>query len=148
MAGEGSPGGNPKESRAESASDLRLYNTLKRVIPWRSLLFVCVIGAFLAARQPKLGFDLVLGGIFGILNMRLVMRANERLLSGRGAAGALVASSFVRISGVAAAAAAAAILGPWWAMGVFFAGFFLPIALYALELNRRYKSATAQPPSP
>jgi hypothetical protein len=33
-------------------------------------------------------------------------------------------------------------------MGVFFAGFFLPIALYALELNRRYKSATAQPPSP
>lgn len=143
MSGEGSPAAGVEQTRAEAVPDLRFYNTLKRVISWRSLLFVCVFGAFLAARQPKLGIDLVLGGVAGILNMRIVMRANERLLGGKGSIGAQVPGHFVRITGVAAVAAATAYFGPRWGMGIFFAGFFLPVGLYALEINRRYKSTTA-----
>lgn len=71
--------------------------------------------------------------------MLLVMHANERLLEGRASVGSHLGAAFARLFVFGALPALAAARGPWWGMGVYFAGFFTPLALYGLTLQRRYR---------
>jgi hypothetical protein len=105
----------------------------------RSLFFILILSAALAVRAPIIGLDLAMGGVCGVINMLLVMRANERLLEGRASFSAHAGWNIIRLFVFGAVPALAATLGPWWGMGIYFAGFFLPLALYVLVLKRRYR---------
>ena len=120
-------------------SDLSAYYGLKRSIAVRSLFVVWSAAAILALRVPVIGLDLAFGGVCGVINMLLVMRANERLLEGRTSLGGHIGRSFLRLLLFGGAPVYTATIGPWWGMGVYFAGFFMPLALYILTLQRRYK---------
>ena len=63
------------------------------------------------------------------------MHSGERLLDRRSVVG-FVLSSFVRIGLFGIVPVAFAVLGPWWSMGWYFAGFFLPLAMFALGAYR------------
>lgn len=114
------------------------YRATQRAIPVRALAFTFALAAFLATRSPKLGFDLALGGVTGVLYMRLVMQANERLLDGGASLGAHATRGMIRIGAAGAIPVFAAVLGPWWGMLVYFAGFFTPYALFVLDVRRRW----------
>lgn len=129
----------PNTGNADAKAALRAYYALKRSIGVRSLLAILVLSAALAVRAPVIGLDLALGGVCGVINMLLVMHANERLLGGRTSLGAHIGGTFTRLFVFGAVPVFTATLGPWWGMGVYFAGFFTPLALYALTLQRRYK---------
>ncbi len=139
---EGSLPLSSKGGPAESDIELREYRSRKRAIGWRSLLFLAPLAAMLAVRNPWTGVDLLIGGACGVANMLLLMRANERLLNGKGTIGRRKGSGMVRIVSFAAIPVLIASRGPWWIMGVYFGGFFLPLALYALELQRHYRRET------
>ena len=126
-------------SLAESDSELRAYFARKRTISARSLLLLTLVAAALALRSPALGVDLLIGGACGVVNMLLLMRGNERLLDGKSRLGAHAAGGLIRIATFGAVPVITAARGPWWAMFVYFAGYFTPLALYALALQRHYR---------
>jgi hypothetical protein len=105
----------------------------------RSLLASLLFSAALAVRIPVIGLDLALGGVCGVINMLLVMRANERLLEGRTSMGAHIGGTLIRLFVFGAVPVYTATIGPVWGMGVYFAGFFTPLALYIGTLQRRYR---------
>lgn len=113
------------------------YRAAERRVPGRSLAFTFVLAAFLAARSLKLGLDLALGAVAGVMYMRLVLRANERLLDRVASAGAHAASGLLRIGAAGALSVFAGALGPWWGMLVYFVGFFMPYAFFVLDVRRR-----------
>lgn len=123
---------------ADAAVDLARYHELKRSVTVRSLLFVSLVAAVLALRTPILATSLAIGGLCGIGNMRLMMLGNERLAD-RQDSRIFVLSSFLRLGLFGIIAGILAIRGPWYAMGLYFAGFFTPLALYALMLRRVYE---------
>lgn len=125
---------------AEQAAVLRAYDARKRSVGIRSLQLLCPCAVVTALWSPILGFDLVLGGACGLVNMLLVMRNNERLLDGRRSRGVYGLSNVVRIAGVGIVPVFSAMTGPWWSMGIALAGFFTPLVLYAVALGREYKS--------
>jgi len=120
------------------ATDMDHFRAAARVIPVRSLALAFALAALLSARSLTLGFDVSLGCVAGLMYVRLVMRSNERLLDGDASVGAHAARGLVRIVSAGAIPAFAAALGPWWGMLVYFAGFFLPYALFVLEIRRRW----------
>jgi hypothetical protein len=136
---QGSQKGGPNRGNADVEADLSLYYGLKRSIAVRSSLIVASASAILALRAPVIGLDLAFGGVCGIINMLLVMRANERLLEGRASFGGHISAAILRLFLFGAAPVFAATIGPWWGMGVYFAGFFMPLTLYVLTLQRRYR---------
>jgi hypothetical protein len=124
-------------SDAEAAADLATYQTLKRSVSIRSLLVVAFIGLILVRWLPHPVFALWAGGLCGVLNTLWTMRNNERLLERRGVGG-FVLSSFVRIGLFGIVPVAFAVLGPWWSMAWYFAGFFLPLAMFAYGAHRAF----------
>ena len=136
---EETPTDGPNMGHADAVTDLQSYYALKRLISRRSLLFATPLAVMLAVRVPALGLDLMLGVACGIANILLIMRANERLLDGRGSLRTHAMSGLLRVVLFGAAPVATAALGPWWGILVYFAGFFTPLMLYVIELNRRYQ---------
>lgn len=115
------------------------YMAMKRLICVRSLLFAALFAGPLAVKAPFLGFEVALGGICGVVNMFLMMHGNERLVDGRRSKGMYLSSSLLRVLVFGAVPVFSFSSGPWWAMGFYFAGFFLPLLLYTLELSRVYR---------
>ena len=115
------------------------YTKLKRRIYLRSLIFAFPLAVALAVRGPFLGLDFALGVVWGVANMMLMTRANERLLAGQATVGAHAFGSVMRVFAAGAVPIFVAPFVPWWGFGVYFGGFFLPLALYALELRRSYR---------
>jgi hypothetical protein len=126
-------------SDAEAAADLATYRMLKRSVSVRSLLLVGLLALVSVWWFPHPALALVAGGLCGVLNTLLTMRSGERLID-TSSVGGFVFSSFLRIGVFGIVPVAFAILGPWWSMGPYFAGFFLPLALFAYEASRRFGS--------
>jgi len=122
-------------SRAEAEADRANLLVLKRSSSFWSLAIVAVAGLAAVRWLPHPAYALWTGGICGVLNSVWTMRSGERLLEKRGVGG-FVLSSFVRIGVFGIVPVAFAALGPWWSMGWYFAGFFLPLAMFALGAYR------------
>jgi multisubunit Na+/H+ antiporter MnhB subunit len=132
-------GDNTQGAVASAAVDA--YIARRRSVGFRSLLVLVPVAVILAVlRAPILGFDLLLGAACGLGNMWLVMRNNERLLAGRRSRGVYGLVNVIRILGVGIVPVFSAVTGPWWSMGVALAGFFTPLALYALALRQEYST--------
>lgn len=119
----------------EEKERLSVYHARMRAIVGWSAAIVTLLALLSAPWFPIPALALVAGGLCGILNAVLTAGSLERLartLSARG----FVLSSFLRIGifGIVPVAFAAA--GPWWSMAWYFAGFFLPTALYAMSAAR------------
>ena len=132
----------PELVAARAAEDVAAYQKRKGTIALRALLFGVPLIALLLGRNPHAALTLAVGLACGVANMLLIMRANERLLAGRTRMGGHTLGNMGRIFTVGAIALWTTSLGPAWMMGIFFVGFFLPLALYAFELQRCYKSTT------
>jgi hypothetical protein len=117
------------------AADLATYQALKRSVSVRTLFVVALVGLVLVRWFPHPVFALWAGGLCGVLNTLWTMRNSERLLQNRGVGG-FVLSSFVRIGLFGIVPVAFAVLGPWWSMACYFAGFFLPLAMFAYGAYR------------
>lgn len=126
-----------KRGRADSTASLHAYNARKRLISVRTSLFLAPLVALAALRNPVAGLQLALGGVVGVLNMLAVMRANERLLdrSQKFALHALGTQGRIFAVGLIPVAVAAR-FGEFWAVGLYLAAFFTPLALYAIEYRR------------
>ena len=126
---------------AEATAAVDAYYARRRSVGFRSFLLLVPVAAGLAVlRTPILGFDLLLGAVCGVGNMWLVMRNNERLLSGRRSRGVYGFVNLVRIMGIGIVPVFSAVTGPWWSMGVALAGFFTPLVLYGLALRQEYST--------
>lgn len=124
---------------ADSAAAVSAYFARKRSVGLRSFLLIVPVAALLAVlRVPILGFGLLLGAACGFGNMWLVMRNNERLLSGRRSRGSYGLVNVIRILGIGIVPVFFAVTGPWWSMGIALAGFFTPLVLYGLALRQEY----------
>ena len=126
-------------SDAEAAADLATYRMLKRSVSIRSLLLVGLLGLVLVWWLPYQVLALVAGGLCGALNTVLTMGSSERLVDTR-RVGGFVLSSFLRIGVFGIVPVAFAIGGPWWSMGFYYVGFFVPLALFAFLASRRFGS--------
>jgi hypothetical protein len=127
----------PKHFSAAASADLLAYHARKRMICVRTLIFLAPLVAFAALRDPVASVQLALGGALGVLNMLAVMRQNERLVEGRSSRAVFVLNAQVRVFAVGILPAAVAFrLGQFWTVGLYFIGFFLPLALYAIEYRR------------
>lgn len=125
-------------SDAEAAADLATYRALKKSVSIRTLLVVAILGAVTAPWFLVPALALVVGGACGIINNLLLMHSNERVLETR-SVGGFVFSSLLRIGVFGIVPVAFAVRGPWWSMGCYFAGFFLPLALYMASVQRAFK---------
>ena len=132
---EGRLGGGPNPISAGAASELHAYHARKRSVCASTLLLMIPAAAVAAARAPVLGLDLLLGAAGGIAYALLLMRTNERLAE-RNSLGTHVRSSVLRVFAFGALPVLTAVIGPVWGMGLYFAGFFTPLVLYALAVRR------------
>jgi hypothetical protein len=125
-------------SDAEAAADLARYQSLKRSVPVRALLLVALVSLVSVHWFPLPALALAAGGLCGVVNLLLTMRSGERVVENR-KVGTFVISSFLRIAVFGIVPVAFAAVGPWWSMAWYFAGFFLPLALYAASVGRAFK---------
>jgi hypothetical protein len=132
------PGSGRSYSDAEAAADLAAYRALKRWACARSLFVVAVIALFAVGWQPFAALALASGGVCGVFNALLTARSSERLLDTRGV-GLFVLASVVRIGVFGIVPAVLALRGSWWSMAWYFAGFFLPLAMFALGAQRAFE---------
>jgi hypothetical protein len=123
---------------AEASADLATYRALKRSVSFWSLILVAFLALATARWLPVPSVALAVGGICGVVNNLLIMRSGERLVDSRGVGG-FVLSSFLRIAVFGIVPVVFAARGPWWSMGWYFAGFFLPLALYLATVRRAFK---------
>jgi hypothetical protein len=122
---------------ADAAAELLAYHARKRLISVRTSLILAPLVAIATWRDPVAGLELALGGVLGVLNMLAVMRANERLLEGRTNRAIFALNGQVRIFAVGILPVAVAFrFGEYWTIGLYFVGFFAPLALYALAYRR------------
>jgi hypothetical protein len=122
---------------ADSMAELWAYDALKRLITVRTSLFLVPLVAIATWRNPVAGLQLALGGAVGVLNMLAMMRSNERLLDGRSNRAVFALSNQIRIFAVGVLPVVVALrVGQFWTVGLFIAGFFTPLALYAREYHR------------
>ena len=135
---EESPKPESTYSDADAAVDLATYYALKKLIVIRTLVTVVVLGALLVFWFRIPAAALVVGGVCGIFNALLTMRSGERLVDSR-FVGGFVFSSFLRIAVFGIVPVAFAAVGPWWSMLWYFAGFFLPLALYMASVQRAFQ---------
>ena len=122
---------------ADPSADLQAYHARKRLISVRTSLFLAPLIVIATWRNPVAGLELGLGGVLGVLNMLAVMRGNERLLEGRSSRAIFALNAQIRLFAVAVLPAAVAIrFGQFWTIGLYLAGFFTPLALYAIAYRR------------
>jgi hypothetical protein len=124
-------------SDAEAAADLATYRALKRSVSIRTLLAVAIVALVFIRGLPHPALALLAGGICGVLNTLLTALSGERLVENR-SVGGFVLSSFVRIGLFGIVPVAFAVLGPWWSMAWYFAGFFLPLGMFAYGARRAF----------
>ncbi|HEV7178472.1 MAG TPA: hypothetical protein VGN11_01275 [Candidatus Baltobacteraceae bacterium] len=122
-------------SDAEAAADLARYYSLKRSVSFRTLSIAAILGLVCAHWLPIPALALACGGVCGVLNALATMSSGERLVETR-RIGGFVLSSFLRIAVFGIVPVAFAAVGPWWAMAWYFAGFFLPLGLFSMEMRR------------
>ena len=135
---EDSPPTRRTYSDAEAAADLATYVALKKAVVIRALV-VAAMGALVALPWlPFLSVALGAGALCGVGNMLLTMYGNERVIESRNL-GTFALSSFLRLGLFGIVAASLAVRGPWWSLGPFFVGFFLPLALYAGRARRIFR---------
>jgi hypothetical protein len=122
---------------ADPTAELQAYHARKRLVSVRTSLFLAPLVALAFVRNPVAGLELALGGVLGVLNMLAVMRGNERLLEGRSSRAIFALNAQVRIFAVGILPVAVALrFGQFWTIGLYFAGFFTPLALYAMAYRR------------
>ncbi len=126
-------------SDAESAIDLIKYHALKRTIAVRTLLVGLPVALVALPWLPYASLAIAAGVLCGLGNMYLSMRGNERLVDRRNVS-VFVLSSFLRLALFGIVAAALALRGPAWSLGPYLAGFFLPLALYAVEAPHAFRN--------
>jgi hypothetical protein len=124
----------PNRGPADASDELRAYFARKRSVCASSLILIVPAAALAAAAAPVLGFDLLLGVACGIAYALLLMHANERL-GGRQSLGAHARNSVLRVFAFGAVPVVTAVIGPVWGMGLYFAGFFTPLVMYALAVR-------------
>jgi len=124
-------------SDADAAADLAAYVALRRTVAISSLAGVAVAALLVARWLPFPALALATGGLCGVLNALLTGSSGELLLKNR-TVGLFVLSSFLRIGVFSIVPVAFAVRGPWWSMAWYFAGFFLPLALFALGALRAF----------
>jgi hypothetical protein len=122
-------------SDAETAAGLAAYRALKRWAFVRSLFLVAVVALLLVGWSPLAALALATGGVCGVFNSMLTASSNERLLDTRGM-GFFVLSSLLRIGVFGIVPVAFAVRGSWWSMAWYFAGFFLPLTMFAVGARR------------
>lgn len=122
---------------AESAADQAKYQALKQSVSFRSLLVVALVSVAFVRWFPHPALALACGGVCGVLNARLTMAYGERMIQTRSVPG-FVFSSFLRIGVFGIVPVAFAVLGPVWSMACYFAGFFLPLGLFAYGARRAF----------
>lgn len=127
---EDKPGGR-SYSDADAAADLAAYFALKRAVSIRTLASVAVVAVLVVRWLPVPALALATGGVCGVLNAQLSGSSSDRLLKNR-TVGLFVLSGFLRIGVFSIIPVAFAVRGPWWSMAWYFAGFFLPLALFAV----------------
>jgi hypothetical protein len=125
-------------SDADAAADLAAYLALKRAISIWSLAGVGVAALLVVRWLPIPALALATGGLCGVLNAQLTGSSGEMLLKSR-SVGVFVLSSFLRIGVFGIVPVAFAVHGPWWSMAWYFAGFFLPLALFAVGALRAFE---------
>lgn len=125
-------------SDADAAADLAAYFALKRVVSIWSLAGVAVVALLVVRWLPIPALALATGGLCGVLNAQLTGSGGEMLLKNR-RVGLFVLSSFLRIGVFGIVPVAFAVHGPWWSMAWYFAGFFLPLALFAVGALRAFE---------
>ena len=81
---------------------------------------------------------LAIGVACGLANVLAIRRGTERLLESRNPL-FFGLSSLLRLAAFSIVAAALAVRGPWWSLGPFLAGFFSPLAAYALGAARAFR---------
>ena len=134
---EGSHLDGPNNSGADTMADLQAYHARKRLISVRTSLFLAPLVVIATWRNPVAGLELALGGVLGVLNMLATMHGNERLLEGRSSRAVFAVNAQVRIFAVGILPVAVALrFGQLGTIGLYFAGFFTPLALYAMAYRR------------
>ena len=129
---------------ADPTAELLAYHARKRLISVRTLVFLAPLVALATVRNPVAGLQLGLGGVLGVLNMVATMRANERLLDGRSNRAIFALYAQARIFAVGIIPVAVAFyLGQYWAIALYVAGFFTPLALYAIAYHRTVREQGA-----
>ena len=118
-------------SDADAAADLAAYFALKRAVSVWSLASIAVVALLVVRWLPVPALALATGGLCGVINAQLTGSSGELLLKNR-TVGIFVLSSFLRIGVFGIVPVAFAVRGPWWSMAWYFAGFFLPLALFAV----------------
>ena len=131
------PGGR-SYSVAEAEADLAAYRALKRSASVRALAIAAAVALLTVRWLPVPALALATGGVCGVLNTLLTTVTTERLLDSRNV-GLFVLSSFLRIGLFGIVPVAFAAHGPWWSMAWYFAGFFLPLAMFALGAQRAFE---------
>jgi hypothetical protein len=81
---------------------------------------------------------LAVGFACGIANTLAIMRGSERLVE-TGSPLFFGLSSLLRLAAFSIVAAVLAARGPWWSLGPFLAGFFIPLAAYAWSASRAFR---------
>jgi hypothetical protein len=125
-------------SDADAAADLAAYFALKRAVSIWSLAGIAVVALLVVRWLPIPALALATGGLCGVLNAQLTGSSGELLLKNR-TVGLFVLSSFLRIGVFGIVPVAFAVRGPWWSMAWYFAGFFLPLALFAVGALRAFE---------
>jgi hypothetical protein len=136
---QGSPAAGPN-SEAATAVALRAYFGRKRpMIVW-SVVIAIPVCLLVAVESRVAAVALAFGTLCGIANALLSMRSNERLVDHR-SVGIFVISSVLRILIFGILPVEFALHGPWWSFGIYFGGFFLPLAVYAVGVGRAARTS-------
>ena len=131
-------GGGRSYGEAEAAADLEAYRRLKRSASIWSMGIAFIASSLVIRWFPYPALGLAAGGLCGVLNMELTSSSTGRLLDRR-SVGMFVLSSFLRIGVFGIVPVAFAALGTWWSMAWYFAGFFLPLAIFAVGARRAFE---------
>jgi multisubunit Na+/H+ antiporter MnhB subunit len=137
MSGEETGPTRRSYSLAQAAQDLATYKKLKRSTALGSLLIASVVGLCALRWYFHPGLALIAGGWCGVANALLTMWSGERLVERR-SVGTFVLSSLLRIALFGIVPVTFAVAGPWWSMAWYFAGFFLPLGIFAYAARRAF----------
>ncbi len=124
---------------SQQAAELAAYFRFKWSVVVRTTLIALAACLVVLIWSRYGALALGAGFLCGILNALGIMRGSERLVETRNPA-FFGLSSLLRLAAFSIVAAALAARGPWWSLGPFLAGFFFPLAAYALGASRHKPS--------
>lgn len=130
---QGSRAGGPNTSDAAAA--LAAYRAVKRRVVVESLILAVPSSLIVALGSRTAAIGLAVGICCGVVNALISMQSNERLAEHRSVA-LFVLSSVLRVFVFGIIPVGLSLRGPWWTLVTYFAGFFTPLALFALSVAR------------